>query len=95
MKYESLKALFYQDPENFDKNYQLRFNNSLAIKTGLQIYPYDKRHHKRINQSYELFYMPNAELAVLIEDVFQNTKKLNELDLNYPKLQKSNFLLLI
>lgn len=60
MKYESLKALFYQDPENFDKNYQLRFNNSLAIKTGLQIYPYDKRHQKRINQSYELFYMPNA-----------------------------------
>lgn len=86
MKYKSLKALFYQNPENFDENYHRRFNNSLAIKTGLQVYPYDKKHQKRISNSYEIFYLPNAELSVLIEDVFQNTQKVERIRLKLPKI---------
>lgn len=69
MKYETLKALFYQYPDNFEKIYKERLNNPLAIKTGLQVYPYDKKHQARIKQSYEMFYLPNAELSILIEKV--------------------------
>lgn len=86
MKYESLKAIFYQHPNDFDKYYQQRFNNPLAVKTGLYIYPYDKKRQRRINQNYEIFYLPSSELSILIEDVFQNTQKVEEIRLKLPKI---------
>lgn len=86
MKYESLKAIFYQHPNDFDEYYQKRFNNLLAVKTGLDIYPYDKKRQKRINQKYEIFYLPNNELSILIEKVFQNTQKIEEIRLKLPQI---------
>lgn len=86
MKYESLKAIFYQHPDEFNKYYQKRFNNPLAVKTGLYIFPYGKKRQRRINQDYEMFYLPNSELAILIENVFQNTQKVEEIRLKLPRI---------
>ena len=86
MKYESLKALYYQNRGNFEQVYQNRFNSPEAIKTGLFIFPYDKRRQERLRKSYEMFYLPNAELSILIENVFQNTQKIERIRLRLPQI---------
>lgn len=86
MKYESLKALYYQTPEKFEQIYQSRFNSPEAVKTGLYVFPYDKRRQTRLRKSYEMFYLPNAQLSVLIEDVFQYTQKIERIRLRLPKI---------
>ena len=86
MKYESLKALYYQNRGNFEQVYQNRFNSPEAIKTGLFIFPYDKRRQERLRKSYEMFYLPNAELSILIENVFQNTQKIERIMLRLPQI---------
>lgn len=84
MKYESLKFLYYQDPDDFEQAYNRRFNSPEAIKTGLYVFPYDKRRQKRWAQNYEMFYLPNAELSILTETVFQNTQRIERIRLRLP-----------
>ncbi|WP_367341244.1 Fic family protein [Limosilactobacillus sp.] len=84
MKYESLKSLYYQNPGNFERVYHSRFDSPEAVRTGLYVFPYDKKRQKRLVQSYEMFYIPNAELSILMETVFQNTQKIERIRLRLP-----------
>lgn len=46
MKYESLKSLYYQNPGNFERVYHSRFDSPEAVRTGLYVFPYDKKGKK-------------------------------------------------
>lgn len=86
MKYESLKSLFYQDYNNFDNNYKNRLNNPVAVKTNLFIHPFDKKRQKRLLEKYEIFYLPNSEILILLQDIFTNTKKIENIRARLPRV---------
>lgn len=86
MKYQSLKALFYQDYNNFEQNYQNRFNNQVAVKTNLFIHPYDKKKEGRLPEKYEIFYLPNNEISILVQEVFTNTQKIESIRARLPRV---------
>lgn len=86
MKYESLKSLFYQDYNNFDNNYKNRLNNPVAVKTNLFIHPFDKKRQKRLLEKYEIFYLPNSEISILLQDIFTNTKKIENIRARLPRV---------
>jgi Fic family protein len=86
MKYKSLKGLYYQDTNNFDDVYQQRINNIVSVKTKLFIHPFDTRRQIREKNKYEIFYLPYDELEILIQEIFDNTKKIERIRLKLPSV---------
>lgn len=59
--YKRLEIVSYSDFDNYEIEYQKRFEGLAAIKTGLTIRPFSKKEQRRLADTYQLFYvlLPN------------------------------------
>lgn len=75
MTYKPLKITFYENKNNFEDEYQNRFNQFSSFKTGLFIHPFDRG--KRItSEKYELFYVSMLDHELSKETIQKNSKKI-------------------
>lgn len=85
MAYESLKSVYYKDTRNFEANYQSRFNQIGAFKTGLYIHPFH-RGERVVREKYELFYIPLIEHDILKDTIRKNSKTIRNYNRDLPDL---------
>ena len=95
MEYMTLKKKYYQikNPEQFEIFYQSRLNGECSVKSGLMMYPFNKRLEVRDRIAYEIFYSQTRELALLKESVYTYSKKIELLLNELPAIAKQHLFL--
>lgn len=83
MKYNQLSNVFYNDRNNFEKEYHNRFNSYSALKTNLFIHPFD-RGERITEQQYELFYMHSLNDENLKDKIYDNSKLIKKYQKSLP-----------
>lgn len=85
-EYKSLEILYF-NRQNVLEEYNLRFNSCCTYHTELKIYPI-QRGERVLREEYPLFYLPIAEINLLQEKIFLNSKEILSLDSKLPPVAK-------
>jgi Fic family protein len=85
MKYEKLRIISYNRPDEFEATYVERFNNPTCFRTQLVINPYSVREARRItDERFPLFYLPLPELLKLEQTIYRNSKNIENMLIDLP-----------
>ncbi|MDB7088802.1 Fic family protein, partial [Enterococcus mundtii] len=91
MSYKPLKITFYENRNEFEEEYNSRFNFFSTFKTGLKIHPFD-REQRITTESYELFYIPLLEHENLKERIQKNSSEIERyISMLPPIIQRNIF----
>ena len=70
-KYPSLKGIYYSNPDCYEEELSNRLNNFSTRFSKLKIHPFNVKAKRRIKEkTYEIFYVPTAEIDLLKEQIF-------------------------
>lgn len=89
MSYKPLKITFYENRNEFEEEYNSRFNFFSTFKTGLKIHPFD-REQRITTESYELFYIPLLEHENLKERIQKNSSEIERYISMFPPIIQRN-----
>lgn len=80
--YKRLEIVSYQDYDNYDKEYENRYNSPAALKTELSLHPFSKRQQKRLSDRYQLFYLSIPSHISMIERIYKMSAELSSFSLS-------------
>lgn len=86
MSYESLYSIYYKRPNDWEQEYQARFNSPFTHHIALEIHQYS---HKRKNPA---FYCYTEEMSVLQEYIMTHFNSCIEIVKQLPGIAISQFL---
>ncbi|HEL1961203.1 TPA: Fic family protein [Streptococcus suis] len=93
--YKRLEIVSYSDFDNYEAEYQKRFDSLATIKTGLTINPFSKREQRRLADKHQLFYVLLPNHVMDIEKIYKNSQLLSNFDLSSVQMQKLFYLQII
>ncbi|MDQ8821314.1 hypothetical protein RFF58_09940 [Streptococcus ruminantium] len=93
--YKRLEIVSYSDFDNYEIEYQKRFEGLATIKTGLTIRPFSKKEQRRLADTYQLFYVLLPNHVIDIEKIYKNSQTLSNFDLSSVQMQKLFYLQII
>lgn len=73
MEYKPLKLVFYNNRNEFEKEYEKRIDSYSTFLTGLEIHPFD-RGERLTSQKYELFYVSLLKHSLLTDKIYKNSE---------------------
>ncbi|PWT41399.1 Fic family protein [Limosilactobacillus reuteri] len=86
-KYPSLKGIYYSNPDCYEEELSNRLNNFSTRFSKLKIHPFNVKAKRRIKEkTYEIFYVPTAEIDLLKEQIFYNSKEISKQMTNLPSV---------
>lgn len=88
-KYLELEKLYYKKVD-IEREYQNRINNPCVFKTELYINPIDKNGEKDKSKSFELFYLPIADILKCQDSILENSKLIIKLASDLPNIAKKS-----
>lgn len=86
--YKRLEIISYSDFDNYEIEYQKRFNSPATIQLPLTLSPFSKREQRRLKEKYQLFYLMLPEHVIKIEQIYKNSSMLAHFPLSSVLMQK-------
>lgn len=91
--YKTLRIIYYEDYNNYEKVYNERKSSPSSVITNLEIYPFSQSTEQRItDKKFKIFLITIPEMVRLIEKIFTNSQHLEKLASSIPGIANSRLI---